>query len=353
MVSDSESNFRHLLTVPSATGLASRLAVKLLERRGHDSQSLLYKAGIDRTALSHGDRIPVARQIVFLDLVGRALDDDWIGLTLGADFDLREMGLLFYIAASSSSLGEALQRLERYVQLGNEALIVRIKNGATCRIILSYAQISRHRDRHQMELFALSLLRMCQQLIGRKCVPVSVSFGHHRSGDLRHVQRFFGEDVRFDAVEDEICLEGSLLDTPVLSVDPYLNAMMVKSCDEALSRRSTNTSSLRTRVENTIAPLLPHRQATATAVARRLGMSERTLARRLKAEGISFKKVLDELRCDLAIRYLAERDLPISQIAWLLGYNSASAMTHACRRLTGRSPSDFRRHAPGLTKLID
>jgi AraC-like DNA-binding protein len=332
-----------LIAVPTAAGLASRLAVKHLERRGRDPGTLLKKTGIDRAALSLGSRIPVASQIAFLDLVGRALEDDWIGLTLASDFDLREMGLLYYVAASSGSLGEALQRLERYVQLGNEALVVRIRKGSVCRIGLSYTQLPRYRDRHQMELFAVSLLRMCRQLVGQRIMPLSTSFTHHRSGDLRDVRRLFGDDVRFDAADDEICLEGTLLDAPVTSADPFLNDIMVKSCEEALARRSSNVSALRTRVENAIAPMLPHREASASAVARQLGMSERTLARRLKAEGTTFEKILDELRRELAIRYLAERDLPMSQIAWLLGYNSPSALTHACRRLTGKSPSAHRR----------
>ena len=94
-----------------------------------------------------------------------------------------------------------------------------------------------------------------------------------------------------------------------------------------------------TLVENTIAPLLPHAEVGANTVARRIGLSERTFSRRLKAESLSFSEILNDLRRDLAMRYLDERSLPVSQIAWLLGFHGPSAFTHACRRWTGKSPS--------------
>jgi AraC-like DNA-binding protein len=60
------------------------------------------------------------------------------------------------------------------------------------------------------------------------------------------------------------------------------------------------------------------------------------------AEGLTFPRVLDELRRDLALRYLGEQDLSMSRIAWLLGYQEVSAFTHACRRWTSKSPTDIR-----------
>jgi AraC-like DNA-binding protein len=77
-------------------------------------------------------------------------------------------------------------------------------------------------------------------------------------------------------------------------------------------------------------------------IARRLGMSPRTLARRLAEEGLTFSTVLEGLRTALARRYLQDEDLPISKIAWLLGYGEVSAFTHAYKRWTGRTPREAR-----------
>jgi len=118
--------------------------------------------------------------------------------------------------------------------------------------------------------------------------------------------------------------------------------MLVKYCDEALARRRAKPSDLSSRVENAIAPLLPHGQARMAAIAKKLAVSQRTLARRLKSEGLTFAKILDDLRFHLARRYLEESALPISEVAWLLGYRETSALDHACKRWTGKSPKQLR-----------
>ena len=74
----------------------------------------------------------------------------------------------------------------------------------------------------------------------------------------------------------------------------------------------------------------------------RLGVSERTLARRLATEGLSYGDILDELRREKAMRYLEQPELQISKIAWLLGFRQISSFSHACRRWTGKSPLEYR-----------
>lgn len=117
---------------------------------------------------------------------------------------------------------------------------------------------------------------------------------------------------------------------------------MVRLCEDAIAVRVSNVGPFRTLVENTIAPLLPHAEATASNVAKRIGLSERTFARRLAGEGVAFGEILDGLRRELALNYLQE-GLQASQIAWLLGFHQLSSFTHACRRWTGKCPSEHRR----------
>ena len=99
---------------------------------------------------------------------------------------------------------------------------------------------------------------------------------------------------------------------------------------------------MRTLVENKIAPLLPHAEARASTIAKQLGFSERTFSRRLQSEGLTFPGILDDLRRDLAARYLEDRNLSISQIAWMLGFRQPGSFSHACRRWLGLSPQEYR-----------
>lgn len=333
---------RKLAAVPTATGLAARLAVAHLEQLGINPAPLLSRSGVSKTDLSNHTRISVLSQIEFLGQISHATKDNWIGLTLAQDFDLREMGMLYYVAASSQTLGDALQRIERYARVGNEALIIQIDKAA-CRIGLSYAGVPRYLDRHQMECFVFALLRLCRQITGNKLTPLRTSFVHHRTGNLDKIHRLFGCDIEFDAYADEMHFDPAVLGFPLVNSDPYLSKIMVEVGEKTVSVRTSNTSPFRTVVENTIAPLLPHAEASARSVAKRLGMSERTFARRLAADDLSFGEILNQLRRDMAIRYLEEDNLQASQIAWLLGFHQPSSFTHACRRWTGRSPSAFRR----------
>jgi AraC-like DNA-binding protein len=154
--------------------------------------------------------------------------------------------------------------------------------------------------------------------------------------------KFLGGDVKFGAAVDEIAFATTIKLVPVVGADPYLNKLLISNCEELFSGRPTNRNAFRSSVENAIVPLLPHGRIRAGEIARRLGVGQRTFARRLSSEGLTFSNVLESLRCDLAERYLTDDDLSISQIAWLLGYQEVSAFTHAFKRWTRKTPREAR-----------
>ena len=156
MTTEQKAIPQDLAAVPTAGGLAARLAVEELKRREVDPGLLLARCGLSVAALDRRDRIKVMSQIEFLELASKAVRDEYLGLSLAEQVDLRELGMLYYVAASSQHLGDALRRLERYVRVANEALVIRIGKGTPCRIVLAYSGVSRHLDRHHMEFLALS-----------------------------------------------------------------------------------------------------------------------------------------------------------------------------------------------------
>jgi AraC-like DNA-binding protein len=202
-----------------------------------------------------------------------------------------------------------------------------------------YVGVARAVDRHQMEFFIATLVRLCRQLTGRQLSPNRIKLIHRRTEVPAEFRTFFGCEIEFGSDIDEVAYPEACARLPVVDADPYLNSLLVKYCDEALSIRRVRSSAWRLRVENAIAPLLPHGQARIAEISQRLAVSPRTLERRLASEGMTFSRVLDELRFDLARRYLQERNLPISEIAWLLGYRETSAFNHAFKRWSGRSPT--------------
>jgi AraC-like DNA-binding protein len=99
---------------------------------------------------------------------------------------------------------------------------------------------------------------------------------------------------------------------------------------------------MRSEIERVLPELLPHGKSGIADVARRLNTSTRTLSRKLHEEGTGFADIRDGLRAALARRYLADRELPVSEIAWLLGYQEVSSFTHAFKRWGGVTPREYR-----------
>ena len=334
---------RSFHAIPTATGGITRLAYARASEAGIDLRPLLKKAGLTEQQIGNRDtRLDVRRQIRFLNLVANTLHDDLLGFHLAQTVDLRELGWLYYVAASSEMLGEALQRAARYSSIVNEGASVKYLEGEDIRISFDYIGIARHSDRHQIEFFTTVLIRLCRHLTGLRLVPTRARFTHHRDGDFSEFAAFFRSNIGFGATMDEVAFAVTTKHLPVVSADPYLNELLIASCEEALSRRPTNRGSFSSRVENAIVSLLPHGKARAGEIARRLGFSQRTFARRLALEKVTFSEVLESLRRELAGQYLADSGLSISQIAWLLGYQETSAFAHAFRRWTGKTPREAR-----------
>jgi len=333
-------------TLPNATGSITRLAYAKAKEAGVDLDPLLRKAGLTIREIEDPDaRLRVRDQIRFLNLAADVLQDDFLGFHLAQQPDLREIGLLYYVAASSELMSEALRRAARYSSIVNEGVALKYLDGRDVGVKFDYVGVSRHLDRHQIEFFTTLLVRVCRQLTGLRLVPTRVSFAHRRDGNYPEFVEFFGGNGEFGATADEVAFAPAIKQMPVLDADPYLNKLLVAHCEEALSRRASNQGSFRANVENAIVPLLPHGTARAGEIARRLGVSQRTFARRLSLEGLTFSDILENLRSDLAERYLNNDDLSISQIAWLLGYREVSALTHAFKRWTGKTPREARSRA--------
>ena len=332
-----------LPSIPTAQGGLSRLAIARLKSAGVPVAPLLKRAGLTPELIANPEvRLSVRSQISLLDEAATALKDDCVGFTLARDFDVREIGLLYYVMASSQTLGEALKRIARYSKITNEALVFEYREGNRLTISLSYSDVPRHSDRHQIEFCMFATIRICRVLTGQHLVPQNFSIAHHRSGDISDMARFVGTKVQFGADKDEIALNIDARELPLIHSDNYLNNLLLKYCEAALADRRGDTSQLRIRVENAISSLLPHGRVLVKDVARTLGMSQRTLARKLSEEGLNITEILQQMRRDLAVRYLNERNLHVSNIAWLLGFHEVSSFTHAFKRWTGKTPSQMR-----------
>jgi hypothetical protein len=171
-----------LASIPRAQGGLSRVAIARLKSAGVPVEPLLRRVGLTPEVIADPEeRLSVRSQITLLDEAAIALKDDCLGFTMARDFDPREIGLLYYVMASSRTLGDGLKRVARYSQITNEALVVGYREGNRLVVSLSYSGVPRHSDRHQMEFCMFGLLRICRMLTGESHVPQYFSISHHRT----------------------------------------------------------------------------------------------------------------------------------------------------------------------------
>jgi len=324
-------------------GTAARETLRYLDRNGIDAEPLLLKAELSRDQLSpESGGISVASQHRFLELAAIETNDPLLGLRVAAEMDLRDAGILFYLAAASTTVAEALEHLARYAGTANEAVHLEISQhqGET---VLAVRPIGWYEEpwRQFSEFIALAVIRALNRATNRDFAPSHMTFAHPRNSGLREIHRILRCPVEFAQTTDSWVFPQRVMELPITSGDSHLLQILEAHADDLLSERHTTTG-LRGLVENQLLSMLPSCRVQMAVVAQQLGMSERSFKRHLAQEGATFGEILDRVRNRIALRYLEDRRMTLQQIAWLLGYSEIGAFNHAFKRWTGTSPGRAR-----------
>src|SRR5271170_2179465 len=324
-------------------GIATREALAYWDRNGIDAEPLLAKAGLARGQLSQeGAGVSVASQYRFLELAATETNDSLLGLHLAAEMDLQGAGILFYLAASSATVSEALENLARYAGTTNEAVLCEISRHKD-ETVLTVRPVRAHDEprRQFSEFIALAAIRVLRMLTNRDFAASRMTFAHARNSELSDVHRILRCPVEFAHATDSWVFPQSVMELPIVSEDSHLLQILTAHADGLLAERRS-AAGLQSIVENQLLNLLPSGRVQAAAVAQQLGVSARSLTRHLAEEGATFSEILDRMRNRLALRYLADERISLQQIAWLLGYSERAAFNHAFKRWFGTSPGRAR-----------
>src|SRR6187399_2644631 len=170
----------HADRLPSTIGGMTKLAYARAKAAGIALEPLLATADLTSHQIETPQTIRVRNQIKFLNLVAAALKDDLLGFHVAQTADLRELGLLYYVLASSETLIDALHRVARYSSIVNEGVSLRCVDSRFVRISFHCIGIGRHLDTHQIECTMTTVVRICRQLTGIRLLPDRVRLMHHR-----------------------------------------------------------------------------------------------------------------------------------------------------------------------------
>jgi AraC-like DNA-binding protein len=149
--------------------------------------------------------------------------------------------------------------------------------------------------------------------------------------------------VKFRADRNALVFRPSDLEKPFLKHSPELLEMLAPQLEAELKAQRGH-STLHDQVKTALKRLLAGRCPTIEDVGRVLGLSSRTLQRRLTASGITFRELLQEARRDLAHHYLGQGTLQLNETAYLLGFDDANSFFRAFQRWEGTSPNRWRSH---------
>lgn len=287
-------------------------------------------------------KVPLYR-IGYFNEAAELVGDDCFGLTLGQETDTRELGIIHYIFAASATPLDAVKNLVRYNYLMNSTTMLSLEESDRQVTLESKFRMGLESfQKHIAEWGPTTFLTALRHLTRTHIVPRSVNFLHQRMSSLEKFQSYYGCPVRFGANRHCITFAKNTLLIPIQSADRHLLDILRSVCEEALARRKVASTPVRAKVEAAVLEHLPHGRASVANIAKSLHMSSRSLSRRLSEEGTSYAEALDQLRRDLAMHYLENESMGVSQIAWLLGYSEVTSFNHAFRRWTSTSPKEVR-----------
>ena len=334
------------MTQQYETTQLARLPLLLLdyaERQGLDRDELMRGAGLSGGQLEDpDDRVGTQSMRNLWRAVIARLDDPFLGLHVGASITAAQLGLVGYAMRHSHNLEGALNLLARYARILSEAVRYEVKEAGDTHVLNVSAHPSLVALRHPVEAGLVLILAIARETTQSGLLPLGIDLPSRPPKSAAEYRSAFASSLHFNRPNAAITFSSEQLSLPLKLADPALGGYLDELAGIQLDDLADRDTSLIGRVRQTTWKMLPNGRPDLWRTAEVMGMSARTLQRRLREQGTSFSSVLDNLRRELSDELLADRKLSVSEVAFLLGYSEPSAFQRAFRRWRGISPARFR-----------
>ncbi len=307
--------------------------------RGLNPLPLLRQVGLSRALLDDPDqRIPAGAVIELLELAAQASGDPNFGLRLAQSRQVSDFGAVSLLIAHQTTLRDALRVTIAYRHLINDSLALDLEEDGDF-VTVRAELVAGLASRQSTELALGVVMRLCIAVLGAGWRPYSVNFTHRAPKDVALHQRLFDCRLEFGSEFNGLVCRGADLDAPNRAAAPDL-ARHAQRFLESLPQEGA--ASLEQEVRKAIHLLLGSGNASSAYVAQGLGLSVRTLQRRLDEAGVSFTDLLNEVRRELVQRHLENPRHSLVRISQMLGYSSPSAFTRWFSSQFGEPPQQWR-----------
>jgi len=331
---------------PQVSASITLTLVRALQQLGvTDTDSLLEKAGIEKSMLAQPEnRLPFSQQEAFWQL---ALDasDETLPLVFAAQSQPASFSITGYIAMNSETVGDALDSTAHYLAVAGEGGRLEVHRDDE-QIHVEYVAVNADQPLSAVRSCAVlaANLMLGRWLIGDAFHPECIELRLAAPKDDSAFTRFFDGPLHFAATRNRLSFPRDIetVKIPHASLD-LLNLMKTRADGviekiKGVSAHHETTDQVATLLISTLMGQEPDK----ARIAEQLGVSQRTLQRRLSSEGTSYQQVLDNTRHQLALDYLKQPELTITDIAYLLGFTEPSAFYRAFKKWHGQTPGQLR-----------
>jgi AraC-like DNA-binding protein len=313
--------------------------------RGASRTVLAERSRINPAELADSDhRILFSKYVALMKAAQELCNDPALALHFGDAIDLSEISIP--VASAITTIDEAFAQVNRYARLVVE--VDGVGSGDRYQLRRAAGRLwvidARRNANDFPELTESTFARMVSST--RRCfrdTPFfkAVHFTHAEPPYRAEYERIFRVPVVFASDKNALQIDEALLSNYRIPPSSRYASGVLRDHAEALLQKLDSSQSTRGRVEGLLAPVLHNGEATVDAVARKLGLSRYTLFRRLRAEGVTFQQVLDELRHQTALHYLSGEKASVKRTARLVGFSDPTAFARAFKRWTGGSPRTY------------
>jgi AraC-like DNA-binding protein len=299
--------------------------------------------GIKKEELERVDtKVPFISNIHMIEKGMELLGPD-VPLKLGTHVSLEKLGVCGYLFQNGTSIQEVADQFVRYQKLLYAVSNFQIKNDkTTCRIEHSIKiPAYNYYERIAVELAFSSMITILRELVQQDFKPLRLELSFRKPNYVKSYREIFSSSLMFNQKNNAIVFSRKLMSTAIPGSQSYIKYIMEQHANYLLKEKK-GWEGIKNEVIKIALELLPNSILNIEMVAEKLKMSRWTLTRKLKKEGLTFKDLINGLKKDMALNYLANDNLSITEIAFLLGYSEASAFHRAFKSWTGKTPRDYR-----------
>lgn len=323
----------------AATGIAEHVA-----GHGGDIDRICGRAAVDPGMLGQPTlSLDLSAFVGLFEEAARQTRNDNFGLRFGKAFKPRDLGLIGYASVSSPTLGAALENLVTLFPHHQQSSLMRLAPTEDDLVRLEYRiHVPEILERRQDAELSLGMyLNIIREACGPAWAPEEVHFEHPKPENWSEHEAVFDAPVYFSQPANALILRRSHLATPMPAPDLKLLSI-ARLCLMSVGARPQPRHSLTDQVKIAVRAELARGYPALETISEKVRATPAAIQRELAGENFTYKDIVEEIRKELSFVYLRQRDLPLSEIAFLLGYSELSAFSRAFSRWTGQPPRLYR-----------